>query len=399
MEKVRSKRQFAYGLLVGMFLMIVFFAGALSDRVWNLPGLDKLLVKNPQGIAQNINQRILTEESVVTEVVERVSPAVVTVSATEEQQVTSPFFLDPFGFFQAPSTGQVQTQQIDIGSGFIVDVSGLVVTNKHVVSAGVPDKFKVVLKDGSEHQVEKIWRDPSNDLAILKFSLESKDATSPASKLQAIEMGDSDNLKVGNFVIAIGTALGEFRHTVTTGVVSGLGRGITAGDGLSGFSEQLTNVIQTDAAINPGNSGGPLLNSAGQAIGVNVAVSQSANNIGFALPINVVKDSLKTFNETGQFDRAFFGVKYQTISQEAALLNEVPAGALVREVVVNSTADKGGIKVGDILVSYNGEKIVETEGGLAKLVLGSKIGEKVEIEVYRGGKTIKLQVEMLVEPS
>lgn len=400
MEKFHSMRQFGFGLLTGVFLMIVFFGGALADRVWSLPGLDKIFTSNSQGITQKINQRILTEESVVTEVAERVSPAVVTVSAIQERQTMSPFFLDPFGFFQVPRTGEVEKQQIDIGSGFIVDKAGLVVTNKHVVSAGTPDKFKVVLKDGSEHQVEKIWRDPSNDLAILKITLKASDASgSGTAELSAIEMGDSDSLKVGNFVIAIGTALGEFRHTVTTGVVSGLGRGITAGDGFSGFSEQLDNVIQTDAAINPGNSGGPLLNSVGQVIGVNVAVSQSANNIGFALPINVVKDSLKTFNETGQFDRAFFGVKYQTVSKEAAILNEVPAGALVREVIVNSSADRGGIKAGDILVSFGGEKVGEVDGGLAKLVLGRKIGDKVEVEIYRDGKLQKLSVEMLGEPS
>ena len=228
---------------------------------------------------------------------------------------------------------------------FVIDTNGLVVTNKHVVANGAASDYKVVLKDESEHQVEKIWRDPANDLAILKIE---------GSGFKTIEMGDSDKLKVGNFVIAIGTALGEFRHTVTTGVVSGLGRGITAGDGYT-FAEKLDNVIQTDAAINPGNSGGPLLNSVGQVIGVNVAVSQGANNIGFALPINLVKESLKNFNDTGAFDRPFFGVRYQMISKEQGILNNVPAGGYVVEVVKGSSADGAGIKKGDIIVSLSGQ--------------------------------------------
>ncbi|KKU89150.1 MAG: Protease Do [Microgenomates group bacterium GW2011_GWF2_47_9] len=380
-------KQFLLGVLVGVFTMLVFFAGVMSERLWALPILENLLPKSRQNAQEMVSQKILTEESVVTEVASRVSTSVVTVSVLEERRVSSPFSLDPFGFFESPDSDKVETREMDIGSGFIVD-SGLVVTNKHVVS-GSADKYKVILKNGEEYQVEKIWRDPQNDLAILKVS---------GGEFVPIELGDSDNLRVGNFVIAIGTALGEFRHTVTTGVVSGLGRGITAGDGYSGFAEELDNVIQTDAAINPGNSGGPLLNSLGQAIGVNVAVSQGANNIGFALPINIVKASLQTFNETGQFDRAFFGVRYQLISQSAAILNDLPAGALVREVVENSSADISGIKPGDIITVFEGQKVTE-ELSLAELVLGKKIGDKVEVEIYRDGQKQKLTVTMQGEPS
>lgn len=381
--KSRVTYQFGMGILVGVLVAIVFVSGAAAEKVWGLPIL-KNIAKVESGGAV-LEQRILTEENVVTEVAERVSPAVVTVSYKRETPVMERYFLDPFGMFrgQRPS-GKVDVEEVDIGSGFIVDKSGLVVTNKHVVSMGQASDYKVVLKDDKEYQVEKIWRDPVNDLAILKIELGS---------YSAVELGDSDKIKVGNFVVAIGTALGEFRHTVTTGVVSGLGRGITAGDGFSG-AEKLDNVIQTDAAINPGNSGGPLLNSVGQVIGVNVAVSQGANNIGFALPINIVKDSLKNFNETGQFDRPFFGVRYQMVSKEQGILNSVPAGAYVVEVVEGSSAAMAGVEKGDIITKFDGKELVDEKDGLAGLLSKKKIGDKVEIEIYRDKEMKKVQVEL-----
>jgi S1-C subfamily serine protease len=203
-------------------------------------------------------------------------------------------------------------------------------------------------------------------------------------------MGDSDKLKVGQFVIAIGTALGEFKNTVTTGVISGLGRGITAGSPFEGYVERLDNVIQTDAAINPGNSGGPLLNSDGQVIGINVAIAAAGENIGFAIPINVIKEAIKIFEETGRFARPFLGVRYRMISREIALLNEVPQGAYIVEVVEGSAADKAGIKAGDILTKMDGQRILEETGGLAKLINQKKVGEKVKLTVWRDGEELEL---------
>jgi S1-C subfamily serine protease len=246
-------------------------------------------------------------------------------------------------------------------------------------------KYKIITKDDKEYDVTNIYRDPANDLAILKVN-----ATLP----EAMVLGDSDKNKVGQFVIAIGTALGEFRHTVTTGVISGLGRGIEAGDGWGGSVEQLDNVIQTDAAINPGNSGGPLLNSAGQVIGVNVAVSQSGQNIGFALPINVVKSSLDNFNKTGQFNRPYLGVQYKVISKESALMNEVPEGAYVAGVVSGSPAETAGIKQGDIITKLGGKSVKDTEGGLVGIINQSKVGDTLDIEVFRDKKTQTLKVTL-----
>ena len=187
--------------------------------------------------------------------------------------------------------------------------------------------------------------------------------------------------------------MGEFRHTVTTGVISGLGRGIEAGNGYGGYVERLDNVIQTDAAINPGNSGGPLLNSIGQVIGVNVAVSQGAQNIGFSIPIDVIKETLQIFNETGQFNRAQLGVRYKMITEETALLNGVPAGAYIVELVEGSAADNAGIVPGDILVKVDKQKVAEVEGGLAEILLKRKVGDVAIVEVYRDGKLIEKTVQ------
>src|SRR3990167_4539019 len=299
-------KKFILGLAVGLVLLGAVGGGALADRLFVLKPLDLIL---PRGASTfRLDQQIINEESAVIDVAEEVSPSVVTVSVQTSKRRVLQF--SPFGGFSSRVEGG--TPQ-DIGSGFIVSEDGLIVTNKHVVSADAT--YKVVTKDGKEYEVTQISRDPSNDIAVIKIN---------ASNLTPVELGDSGNLKVGQFVIAIGTALGEFRHTVTTGVISGLGRGIQAGNELGGGIETLDDVIQTDAAINPGNSGGPLLDRNGRVIGVNVAVAGGAQNIGFALPINVIKESLANFKETGQFNRPRFGVRYRMLDQETARLNDVP---------------------------------------------------------------------------
>jgi S1-C subfamily serine protease len=246
-------------------------------------------------------------------------------------------------------------------------------------------KYKVIIGKDQVVEVKNIYRDPTSDLAILKVD---------KTGLTTVTMGDSDKLKVGQTVIAIGTALGEFRSTVTKGVISGLGRGITAGSPYTG-SERLDNVIQTDAAINPGNSGGPLFNSNGEAIGVNVAVSQEGQSIGFALPINMVKDSIKNFKTTGEFERPYLGVGYQLISKQSALLNDVPAGAYVKEVVSGSPADTAGVKVGDIIVEIDGKKLADEKNtSLATLINQKKVGDTISLKVWRDDKQQSISVKL-----
>lgn len=376
-------RSFLVGLFAGAILVFSFFGGALVDRFYGLGLLDGLI---EQTGGEVVRREILDRESAVVDVVESVQNSVVTVSITTAERRVLQF--DPFGGgLRSRIQGGVEQ---DIGTGFIVGEDGLIVTNKHVVEDD-DSEYKVITYSGEEYEVEEIVRDPTNDLAIVRIDLPV------GERLEPLELGDSDNLKVGQFVIAIGTALGEFRSTVTTGVISGLGRGIEAGSPFEGYVERLDDVIQTDAAINPGNSGGPLLNSDGEVIGINTAVSTGAENIGFALPVNLIKDGLEEFERSGNFaSKPFLGVTYQMISQEAALLNEVPRGAYVLEVTPGSGADEAGIEAEDIITRFEGERVSEHEEGLAGLIEQHSPGDRVEIEIWRdlpaqvGGETLEV---------
>lgn len=377
-----SLKSFLIGLSIGFVVLASATGGAIADRLFGIKPLDFITSREEAGFKTGgkLEQKVLSEESVVIDVTERASPSVVTVSIERPQRRILEF--NPFGGFSSRVEGG---QPQDIGTGFIVSEDGLIVTNKHVVS-DAEASYKVITKDDKEYDVVEISRDPSNDLAVLKIE---------AGGLQAVEMGDSRVLKVGQFVIAIGTALGEFRHTVTTGVVSGLGRGITAGSVFEGSVEQLDDVIQTDAAINPGNSGGPLLNSAGQVVGVNVAVAAGAENVGFAIPINIVKDALESFNKTGSFaSKPFLGIEYQMVTKQSAILNEVPEGAYVVNVVEGSPAEAAGIQKDDIIKKLDGENIKEEDGGLSEVIGKKKAGQNVSLEIWRDGETLQLNVTL-----
>lgn len=345
----------------------------------------KFFGKLPQITSQNNktfeNQRVVDEESVVIDVVQKVSPSVVSIAV--ENKAT----IDFFGMSQNNNK-----QESGIGSGFVVSKDGLIMTNKHVVSQE-GEKYIAIIKanDGSEkkYPVKEINRDPFNDMAIVKVD---------AGDLVPIELGDSDHIRVGQKVIAIGNALGQFQNTVTTGVVSGLARGVSPVDPLTGAAEKLDDLIQTDAAINPGNSGGPLVNSSGQVIGINTAVA-SANNIGFALKINAAKQLLADFNSSGgKISRPFFGVRYTHISKDVALLNNVVQGELVREVVVSSGADKAGIKTSDIITEFDGQKLAE-ESTLTTIIRSKKVGDQVKVRIFRDDKTLDLTVTLGEAPN
>lgn len=371
-----SLKKFLTGCAIGIILLVAITSGAIADRLFGLKPLDALFPRKENvQTGGSVQQKILTEESVVIDVAERMSPSVVTVSIqTPERRVLE---FSPFGGLRSRTEGGIEQ---DIGSGFIVSSDGLIITNKHVVDS-LGASYKVITSDEKEYEVVEISKDPSNDIAVLRISAEN---------LTPVELGDSSNLKVGQFVIAIGTALGEFRHTVTTGVISGLGRGIIAGSVFEGYVERLDDVIQTDAAINPGNSGGPLLNSAGQVIAVNVAVAAGAENIGFAIPINIVKQGLDQFKSTGHFvSKPFLGVEYQMLSKRSALLNGVPEGAFIMRVVENSPADNAGLQIDDILTKFDGEELTE-ENDLASVISSKKPGDEVVLEVWRGSETLNL---------
>ena len=373
-------------LTLAVLLIILLAIGSSTGQLKLNLNLGKFFPNKSQ-VLPNIDVgeklKIVQEESVITDVVDKVSPSVVTVSIVQSRSVGRIFEIDPFDPFNfRPRGGSQQKVEQDIGTGFIIASDGLIVTNKHVASVSEA-KYKVITKDDKTFEVQKIYRDPVNDIAILKIE---------ANNLTPVVIGDSSKLKVGQLAIAIGTALGEFRNTVTVGVISGLGRGITAGSPLEGYVERLDNVIQTDAAINPGNSGGPLLNSAGEVIGVNTAVSSEGQNIGFAIPINTVKDALDQFNKTGKFQRPYLGVRYKMVTRDLSVLNEIPEGAYIQEVISNSPADKGGIEVEDIITKIDGKKITDKDGGLSKAISEKKIGEKVNIEIWRNSQTKQLSI-------
>ena len=241
----------------------------LSNQVGGLLGVEGKEYTGPKTL---LRQEVVQEESVVISAVEKVSPAVVSVVV---KTVDFDFITGPF------------ESESGIGTGFIVDENGLIVTNSHVVDQAAGE-YSVVLKDGSTYDVDKIHFDRSSDIAILEIT---------ARGLSVVEFGDSEELKVGQMAIAIGNALGRFQNTVTTGVVSGVGREITASAGFRAPTTVYNNAIQTDAALNPGNSGGPLLNSSGQVIGINVATTAGAENISFAIPVNILKPLLESFIE------------------------------------------------------------------------------------------------------
>lgn len=318
---------------------------------------------------------VVSEENAVTSAVEKTSSSVVAIGISQR-------VINPFNSFALP-----KNENSTIGTGFVVSDKGLIVTNKHVVSN--PGQYTVVTKDGQKYEVKKIYRDPNLDLAIVQID---------AKGLKPLEFGDSSKLKVGQIAIAIGNALGKFTNTVTTGVVSGLSRRVVAGDPFEGSLESLDNLIQTDAAINPGNSGGPLLNSAGQVIGVNVATTEGAQNIGFAIPINSVKQIVNDFSVKGFISRPYLGIRYRFISKDVAILNEVPQGAYIQEVAAGGPAEKAGLQTGDIITKINNQAI-DTENKVSEIISKASIGQQLELTVWRDGKEVKLNATVVESPN
>ncbi|MFH1426958.1 MAG: trypsin-like peptidase domain-containing protein [Patescibacteria group bacterium] len=351
----------------------------------------------------------INEESAVISAVEKVSPAVVSIIVTKDLPIIERYYTNPFGsdffqdffgdsfgdFFGVPQYRQQGTEKTEIGggSGFIVSADGYIITNKHVV-IDEEAEYTVLMNDETKHEAKILALDPVNDLAILKIE---------GSNFPTVELGDSTDLKVGQSVIAIGNALGEFRNTVSTGVISGLARSVTAGGAGIG-SEQLIGVIQTDASINPGNSGGPLLNIAGQVIGINTAIAQNAENIGFAIPVNEIKNTYESVKQYGRIIRPWLGVRYVQINKTIADENNlsVDYGALIVRgeqrtdlaVIPGSPADKAGLKENDMILEIDDKKVDENNP-LAITISKHKAGDEVSLKILRQGeeKIIKVKLE------
>lgn len=273
----------------------------------------------------------------------------------------------------------------NVGTGFIVDESGIVITNQHVVSDDKAD-YKVIDSKGEVFEIAEILKDSSSDIALIRIDIAGRE-------IKALELGDSDKLVVGQSVIAIGTPLGQYAGSVTTGIVSGLDRSLSASSGWFGSTvKTYEGVIQTDAAINLGNSGGPLIDSQGKVIGVSFARTSGADNISFALPINKVKNRLEEYRTHGKFIMPYLGVSYQMISTlEALYYKDVVPGALVVRIDPISPAYEAGIRRGDFIVEFGKKKV---SSSLSDMIQKHKVGEEVDVKVYRGGENIEMKVKL-----
>ncbi len=335
------------------------------------------------------NRAVMQSQGAVVDAVKTANPAVVAITISKNVPVYERSYESvpgPFGnFFQVPQIKQNGTRLQDIGggSGFIVSSDGYIVTNKHVV-ADAEAEYTVFTNDGKKYNAKVIGRDPILDLAVIKID---------GNNFPSLAFGDSDQVQVGQTAIAIGNALGEFRNTVSVGVISGLSRSITASD-RQGGTESLDQLIQTDAGINPGNSGGPLLNLAGEVIGVNVAVASDANSIGFALSSNSVKNVVESVKKNGRIVRPYIGVRFVPVTDELKEQNNLPVnyGAWVNgnaeagpAVQPGSPAEKAGIKANDIILEIDGVKI-DDKNQLPNIIGKKKVGDRVTIKILRDGK-------------
>jgi serine protease Do len=313
----------------------------------------------------------------------RVAPAVVNIKVTSVAKTDFPDQLfggenSPFPGFRMPIPDQPQQfKRQGTGSGFIIRKDGLILTNNHVVENA--QEITVTLSDKQQYKAKILGRDPKTDLAVIKIE--------PKAALPAVTLGDSDALRVGDWVMAIGNPFG-LSNTVTTGIVSAKGRTIGAGP--------YDDFIQTDAPINPGNSGGPLFNLSGEVVGINTAIfSQSGGNIGigFAVPVNLIKNLVPELETNGSVTRGWLGVSVQPVTADLARSFglDKERGALVGDVVAQGPADKAGIKRGDVIISYDGKKVDES-ATLPALVASTPVGKKVAVEVMRDGKINTINV-------
>ncbi|MDO4742236.1 MAG: trypsin-like peptidase domain-containing protein [Candidatus Saccharibacteria bacterium] len=374
--RCKSKTNSTSGILSGITLVIAIAALVLSGvglgfSYTSYQGGSKPVTFLESGVDGNSANFV---EGSIADVADKVSESVVSIT-------TSVKATNWFGYTSNYSAA---------GTGVVVSSDGYILTNKHVIDGA--REISVILADGTTYEdVTVATTDPLNDIAFLKIE--------GVSDLKAATLGDSKTVQVGQQVIAIGNALGQYQNTVTSGIISGTGRSITATDGTN--NEQLSDMIQTDAAINSGNSGGPLVNAAGEVIGINTAASDSAENMGFAIPISSIKGILRQLLETGEAARAYVGIYAVEITPEIAKTYNLPV--LAGEYIYNSSsrsaiasgspAAKAGLKDKDIIVAINGVKVGKA-GSVLSIVGEYKPGDVVQFTVLRDGKEIAINVEL-----
>ena len=397
-----KKRNFSQVLISAILISSLFgFLAAMIPSIYfyreTIALLNSLNIINSNNTSfQNNYLSLVSQEKAVIEAVDKSSKSVVSIIISKEQPIYETyyppffeeFFDEPFFEFMIPEYRQkgVEKKQVGGGTGFIISEDGMVLTNKHVV-LDEEAEYTVLTSDNKEFPAEVLARDPFQDIAVLKITQEDPET----EVFPTIKLGDSDKVKIGQTAIAIGYVLGRYQNTISVGVISGLGRTITASSG--DFYETLEDIIQTDAAINKGNSGGPLLNLKGEVIGINTAIDVEGQNIGFTIPINKAKRGIEQVKTIGKIVYPFLGIRYVLIDKEIKEANslEVDQGALIIKgdkgesaIFPDSAADKSDLKEGDVVLEFNGERIT-LENTLAKIILKYNPGDSVSLKILTEG--------------
>lgn len=391
LHRVTSGR-WRYGLLALAFMLVAFLSGMAGAWVQSNNST------TVSGTLSNQKKIVTSQSQLISQISKTVGPSVVSVNVN----ITSAANNNPYNFF---GFSQPSSNFQAAGTGIIISSSGIIVTNRHVVPAGTTS-VSVTLSDGTElKDVTVIGRtndSDSLDIAFLKVNNAKGHSLTPAA------LGDSAQMQVGDNVVAIGNALGQFQNTVTSGIISGYGRSVQAGSS-SDYSdtENLEDLLQTDAAINEGNSGGPLVNLNGQVIGINTAVAGNSQNIGFAIPINDVRGLIDQVLKTGKFERAYLGVRYLPITADVASAYDIKVdnGAYIPpsadpsnpSVLADSPAAQAGLQTGDIITEVNGKAIDQTHS-LTSYLDQHQPGDSVSLTIIRDGKTIHAQVTLGTAP-
>ena len=385
------KRKYIIAVLIGLAMGAALVAGGIL--AYNSVYPQNTAHADTQ-IATHTNQSLSPLPTSIPEIVEQYSDAVVYIETVVENNASSNhFFNDPFfryffgDSFQSPRAPKTTS---GIGSGFIINPEGYILTNEHVIS-GATEVNVTVTGFEEPFKATVVGKDFNLDLAVLKIN--------PSKKLPYITLGNSDNMRVGEWVIAIGNPY-RLDHTVTVGVISAKGRPVTIPDQSTGKERVYKNLIQTDTAINPGNSGGPLMSLNGEVIGINTAINAQAQGIGFAIPINTVKEVLDELIESGSVTRPYIGVILQDLTKDLAeYFNlEDQNGALIADVVPNSPASKAGLTRGDVILKID-DKIIKNSNDVVEIVSKAKINDTLIMLVLRNGQSQFVSVKVEKQPN